>query len=315
MRIISATVKALTCALFILSLSASAHAVSRTWVSGVGNDGNPCSRTAPCKTFAGAMSKTDSGGEISVMDAGGYGSVIVSKSVTIDGGGFNASILYSNVTGVTVNDSFTATPNTIVVTLRRITMNGFGSGTNGVHFVAGKTLNIEDCQIFGSNTAAAAPNGAGIRVGLSVSGSNLNVKNTSIFKNRIGITATTSAAGNVTLNINNCHIENNTSDGIFLDARAQATVRNTNSSFNGGAGVSLNNNAGNSATIEDSELNHNALVGLFVGTGTTVRLGRSLISQNGANLNFSNNGTIITFCNNDTETATIPGSVTQQCQK
>ena len=313
MRIISATVKALTCALFILSLSASAHAVSRTWVSGVGNDVNPCSRTAPCKTFAGAMSKTDSGGEISVMDAGGYGSVTVTKSVTIDGGGNNASILYTGVTGVSVNDSATATPNTIVVTLRRITMNGFGSGTNGVHFVAGKTLNIEDCQIFGSNTAAAAPNGAGIRVGLSVTGSNLNVKNTSIFKNRIGITATTSAAGNVSMNINNCHIENNTSDGIFLDARAHATVRNTNSSFNGGAGVSLNNNAANSATVEDSELNHNTLVGLFVGTGTTVRLGRSIVSQNGAN--FSNNGSITTFCNNDTETAVIPGSVTQQCQK
>ena len=31
---------------------------TRTWVSGVGDDVNPCSRTAPCKTFAGAISKT-----------------------------------------------------------------------------------------------------------------------------------------------------------------------------------------------------------------------------------------------------------------
>jgi hypothetical protein len=313
MKTLSATFKALTCAIFVVTLSAAAQAQTRTWVSGVGDDLNPCSRTAPCKTFAGAISKTSAGGEIDALDSGGYGTVTLTKSMTIDGAGYLASILYSGTNGVNVNDSATATPNTIVVTLRRLSFNGAGTGTNGINFVSGKTVNVEDCRIFGSNTAAAAPNGAGIRVGLSASGANLNVKNTSIFRNRVGITATTSAAGgNFTMNVNGCHIENNTGDGIFLDARAFATVRNTNLAFNGGAGVSLNNAAANSATIDDSELNHNQ-IGIFVGTGTTVRLGRSLVTQNGTN--FSNSGSIVTFCNNETETTPIPGAVTQNCLK
>ncbi len=308
MKILSTTVKVLTCALFILSLSAAARAqATRTWVSGVGDDVNPCSRTAPCKTFAGAISRTAANGEINVIDPTPAGSVTITKSLTIDGAGTFASILHSLSTGVTVNDGATATPNTIVVTLRNLSFNGAANGVNGIRFLAGKTLNVENCSIFGSN--AGAPDGNGIKVALSVSGSNLNVKNTNIFRNRVGISATTTT-GNVTVNVQNCNIENNSSDGIFLDARAFATVRNSNLAFNGGAGLSLNNNAANSATVDNSELNHNGF-GLFVGTGTTVRLGRSLITQNGTN--FSNNGTIVTFCNNETDTNPIPGTVTQSC--
>ena len=65
---------------------ASAQA-SRTWVSGVGDDANPCSRTAPCKTFAGAISKTSVGGEIDALDPGGFGAVTITKAITLDGGG------------------------------------------------------------------------------------------------------------------------------------------------------------------------------------------------------------------------------------
>ena len=70
-----------------------AHAqASRTWVSGVGDDANPCSRTAPCKTWTGAISKTVIGGEIDALDSGGYGAVTITKSITLDGGGEHASI-------------------------------------------------------------------------------------------------------------------------------------------------------------------------------------------------------------------------------
>src|SRR5580693_9720 len=72
--------------LSLVAPSASAQA-PRTWVSGVGDDANPCSRTAPCKTFAGAISKTVAGGEISVLDPGGYGALTITKAITIDGGG------------------------------------------------------------------------------------------------------------------------------------------------------------------------------------------------------------------------------------
>src|SRR5690349_19227494 len=76
-------------------LATSAYAASRTWVSGVGDDVNPCSRTAPCKTFAGAISKTDVNGEINCLDPGGFGAVTITKSITIDCHEIFASILYS----------------------------------------------------------------------------------------------------------------------------------------------------------------------------------------------------------------------------
>src|SRR6478672_1390070 len=77
---------------------------SRTWVSGVGDDANPCSRTAPCKTFAGAISKTAAGGEIDALDPAGYGAVTITKAITIDGGGGQvASVLVSGTNGIVVS--------------------------------------------------------------------------------------------------------------------------------------------------------------------------------------------------------------------
>src|SRR5438309_8358314 len=94
--------------LVICLWSSAAHAqANRTWVSGVGDDVNPCSRTAPCKTFAGAISKTAAGGEIDVLDPGGFGPVIISKSITIDGTGVLAGILAPGGNGITINSKET----------------------------------------------------------------------------------------------------------------------------------------------------------------------------------------------------------------
>jgi uncharacterized membrane protein len=81
-----------------------AHAqATRTWISGVGDDANPCSRTAPCKTFAGAISKTSAGGEIDNLDTGGFGALTITKAITLDGGGGGvASILVAGTNGITV---------------------------------------------------------------------------------------------------------------------------------------------------------------------------------------------------------------------
>src|SRR5438309_8365754 len=96
-------------ALIALALPASASAqASRTWVSGVGDDANPCSRTAPCKTFPGAYSKTAVGGEIDALDPGGFGTITIGKSITLDGGGGQvASILASSTNGVIINGGAT----------------------------------------------------------------------------------------------------------------------------------------------------------------------------------------------------------------
>src|SRR3954454_23907212 len=87
-----------------LPATASAQA-TRTWVSGVGDDANPCSRTAPCKTWAGAISKTAAGGEINALDPGGFGALTITKSITIDGGGVLASVLAASANGINVTSA------------------------------------------------------------------------------------------------------------------------------------------------------------------------------------------------------------------
>src|SRR5258705_8615274 len=141
----------LTLLMICLWSSAAQAQATRTWVSGVGDEANPCSRPAPCKTFAGAISKTAAGGEIDALDPGGFGAVTITKSVTIDACCM-AGILAAGTNGVTVNDSLSGTPNTAVVTLRHLSINGAFTGQNGVRFLSGKSLNIDTCQIFGFNS-------------------------------------------------------------------------------------------------------------------------------------------------------------------
>src|SRR6266478_7063234 len=118
----------LTLLMICLWSSAAQAQATRTWVSGVGDDANPCSRTAPCKTFAGAISKTAAGGEIDALDPGGYGAVTITKGITIDGGGGQvASVLVSGTNGIVIQ----ANASTDVVTLRNLRINGIGSGLNG----------------------------------------------------------------------------------------------------------------------------------------------------------------------------------------
>src|SRR6185369_5939338 len=151
MRKPSSLMQWLTVLIFVVGLSSIAQAQTRTWVSGVGDDLNPCRRTAPCKTFAGAISKTSANGEIDCLDPGGFGTVTITKSITIDGttGAGFGSILASGTNGVNVNDSATATPNTIIVTLRNLSINGASTGFDGVRFISGRKLYIEGCDIFG----------------------------------------------------------------------------------------------------------------------------------------------------------------------
>src|SRR5207237_9723816 len=88
------TINALAIAIFMIAFASFAQAqATRTWVSGVGDDANPCSRTAPCKTFAGAISKTAAGGEIDALDPAGYGALTITNAITINGcGGQVASV-------------------------------------------------------------------------------------------------------------------------------------------------------------------------------------------------------------------------------
>src|SRR5688572_8801225 len=145
------TLKALVVVSFILAISSVAQAqATRTWVSGVGDDVNPCSRTAPCKTFAGAISKTAAGGEISVLDPGGFGALTITKSISINGEwGGEAGVLASFTNGFIINGA------NVVVNLRGLMIEGATNGLNGVRFLQGSALHTQNCIIRGFNSGAA----------------------------------------------------------------------------------------------------------------------------------------------------------------
>jgi hypothetical protein len=144
-------------------------------VSGVGDDANPCSRTAPCKTFAGAISKTAASGTINCIDPGGFGAVTITKSITIDCTGTFGSILAAGTTGVNVNGAG------ITVHLRNLSIEGAGSGIVGVNFINGAVLTIDKCAIVGFKAGQAT----GINV-IPTANAELFVADTAIKSNGAG---------------------------------------------------------------------------------------------------------------------------------
>jgi hypothetical protein len=147
-------------AMMAFAHSATAQA-SRTWVSGVGDDANPGSRTAPCKTFAGAISKTAAKGVISVLDPGGFGTVTITQSITLDGGGIEGGILGSLTNGIVINAAATD-----VVILRNLQIEGVGTGLSGVRIVNAGAVYLENCRIqgfqIGVNELSSAASGTQI---------------------------------------------------------------------------------------------------------------------------------------------------------
>jgi hypothetical protein len=270
---------------------------TRTWVSGVGDDANPCSRTAPCKTFAGAISKTADCGEIDALDPGGFGAVTITKAITIDGTGTMAGILASLTTGVIIN---AATDK--VITLRGLSINGACNGIRGINILQAKTVNIEDCVIFRFA-------GDGITASDNTSGLNLNVRNTVIRDNTgDGINAVSSAASPDRISLDNVRLSGNT-NGIH--ARSGATVSAHNSVFsnNSGVGVFADNTVAASfavVRVRESQITSNG-TGVRAGSAGGAATSLVEISQNLINFNAGNgvqvvgapNAIVETFQNND----------------
>ena len=196
----------------------SANAQTRTWVSGVGNDANPCSRTAPCKTFAGAISKTAAGGEISVLDPGGFGAVTITKSITIDGGGGQvASTLAAGTNGMIVSAPATAT-----VTLRNLRINGVVGtalgGLNGIQFLTGGALHIEHCTIFGF-----VQNAININMN-AATGASVFVTDTVLSNAAGGIAVRNAGAGKVFLSMQRATVVQNTGFGLKADGSGAGAI-------------------------------------------------------------------------------------------
>ncbi len=277
--------------LIVAGLPAGALAqASRTWVSGLGDDANPCSRTATCKTFPGAFSKTAVGGEINVLDPGGFGQLNITHSITIVARGALAGVVSPSGNGITVSAGATDR-----VTLRGLDLDGLGTSAAGIKVNQVGTLRVEDTEIYGSvNGIDFEPTNAGAR-----------------------------------LVVQDSQIHGNSGDGIVVGRSTRATVRRNDiddntcgivaSAFdllaspvyttNCGAATS---GTGGSASVSAY---HNALAGntlaaiAAIGSGSAVNLSTSEISDNGTGL-FSNLGLIRSFGNNYVTGNAVDGNPT-----
>lgn len=261
-------------ALFVLTLcihSAANAQATRTWVSGVGDDANPCSRTAPCKTFAGAISKTAASGEISVLDPGGFGVVTITKAITINGDGTLAGILSAGTTGIIVNAGVND-----VVYIRNVSINGAGTGLNGIRYLAGKALHVENCNIYGIGNSTAG-NGHGIFANLTASGT-VFVKDTNIKTCAVsGITVQTSA-GFLGGTLEHVRLEA-LPTGLLIGNNSFVSVRDSVINFNTTAGVSITGSGSPTGSFDNCMINNNP-TGISVGATGIMNLSSSTLESN-----------------------------------
>jgi hypothetical protein len=272
--------------------SAPAHAqATRTWVSGVGDDANPCSRTAPCKTFAGAISKTAPGGEIDALDPGGFGAVTITKSITIDGGGGQvASILVAGTNGVNVSAAATD-----VVTIKNLRFQGIcngntctNAGLSAIQFNTGAALLVDNVEIYGfanqginfvpnqaANSSLSVQDtlifhcaGGGVLVAPVGGGTaSAAIERTRVYQSQFGLKAQDRAK----VDVSNSVLSNNVANGaVALSAGVAAEINlwNTTISNNPNSGVATN------------------------GAASTIRIGYTSLLDNGTGINTSGGGTV-----------------------
>jgi hypothetical protein len=317
------TVNGLAIVLFTLTFAAMAQAqATRTWVSGVGDDVNPCSRTAPCKTFAGAISKTAIGGEIDALDPAGYGALTITKSITLDGCCM-VSILSSGVTAIIVNVAAgNANDPERRVTIRHITMNGTGSsggvgqrtGLKGINIIAANAVHVENCYI-----QNFTQEGINLAVTNEAAGGALFVKDTNLQNCNVGINVTATSGFSVA-NLNNVRLEKMSTNGLQIGTHGHAHVRQSYIAFCPTDGVSM------AAGVTDGSVN---LESTFIasngtgvrngGTGSVIDLSNTSIMQNGTGIASSSGaagGGVNSHGNNmisgNTSAGTTPNGVGQQ---
>lgn len=272
--------------IFLAAIATFANAqATRTWVSGVGDDVNPCSRTAPCKTFAGAISKTASPGIINCLDPGGFGAVTITKSITIDCTGTLGSVLSSGVQGIVINTALT----TDKVVLRGLDINGAGTtlGTNAVNIIQAGSVSLFDCNI--ANYSGRGVQTTNVSNAISVFIEHCQILNV----NQQGVLALSTGTGSTKLFVANSFVSNNGGDGIDVaSANSTGTVYNSIISKNGGVGFQVEA-SGSQGNLEGNTISFNA-TGVNAGTGSTIRMSRNSVV--GSTVNGIGLGAGVTKC-------------------
>ena len=243
-----------------------AHAqATRTWVSGVGDDANPCSRTAPCKTFAGAISTTPVAGEIDTLDPGGFGALTITKSLIIDGTSGLAGVLVSGTNGIVVSAG-----SSDVVIIRNLDIDGLGSGIAGISILHAGDVRIENCKIYGFQQGIFD----------NRAGGHLAIKDTVVSNNsQTGIIIDAGATSTLAVNVERVQMHSNGNAGFAITNGAQAIIANSSATSNthgfyadtqavlnldhvvafGNVGTGINASSGAAVRLYDSTINNNGM--------------------------------------------------------
>lgn len=293
------TINALAALVLTLGFLTIAQAqATRTFVSGVGNDANPCSRTAPCKTFAGAFPKTATGGEIDVLDPGGFGTLNITKAITIDGGtgaGWGSVLASGGVNGFIIN--ITTNLATDKVILRNLSINGAGTtlGVDGIRFLDGAELTVENVVIENFS-------GDGIEIAQGQQ-SATHIRNVTM--NNIagtGIKVNTSVGqALVTVEGSSIHA---TTTGFDANANVRGAV--STSTFDKGT-TCFRTSGTNSIVNADDLFITFCATGVQASSGSTINIGDSMIVQNATGLSL-NAGTINSMSGNTLFSNTVAGA-------
>lgn len=266
-------------AVMALLLPATGRAAQRTFVSaGSGSDANPCTRQAPCRQFTAAIAQTDSGGEVVVLDSGGYGPVTIGQSVTV----VAPTGIHAAITAFSGNAIFIAGSASSVVIIRGLYLSGLG-GENGIDFQNGQTLHVENCVISGFSAEGVHGRAAN---------SDVYIKNTISRQNGAhGFLFISSSL--IRASLNSVRAENN-SGGIAAHANSRVTVTR---------GVAAGNaNYGFNSSHPTGEINLESCIAAFNGWGLVVqgtgRAANSMFTGNVIGVEASLGGSTISFGNN-----------------
>lgn len=267
----------------LLQIAPANAQATRTWISGVGDDVNPCSRTAPCKTFAGAISKTAASGEIDCLDPGGFGVVTIIKAITLDcGAGNPGGILVAGTNGIIVaagvNDK---------VVIRNMTLQGNGTGLSGISFTGGLELTVDNVRIQGFTVA-------GINVNKSAS-ANVYVRNTKITLAPTGIKLFTGAGG-LTASIDNTDIDG--ASASALEVASGSTFASISRSVLAANGNALLTSGGGFINADYNIIAKNTTGVNSNASGGSIRISNNTFVDNGTAITFANGGTVSSAGNN-----------------
>lgn len=278
---------------------------TRTWVSGVGDDANPCSRTAPCKTFAGAITKTTAGGEINCLDSGGFGALTITKALSIICAGVEGGVLVSGTNGIVINAGVSD-----AVHLSGLDIEGLGSGISGIAIIQAGQVRIENSTIRGFTAGgiyvAPATASGGVRV---------DVLDTVVADNgSTGIRVKPGGGASVQLSAQRVTISQNAGDGLIANGTGSTgmigvTMRDSASVNNVLSGMTAYSAGSNVAVVLDGVIASANNTGVVArGSGATLSFTRSTITGNATGVLQAAGGAAVSYDGNVIAGNTASGS-------